>query len=143
MQVIHTDGAGFYTLSFARGDEVMTGLVGFCQENSVKAAHITGLGAAGSVTLAYYNLETKTYEKKTIVEDVEVLSLVGNVGVKEGGELVVHLHGTFGRRDLNMFGGHVVELTISGAGEVHLRAFDGAINRKYDDETGLTLMCQA
>ena len=142
MDIIHSEGET-YTLNFKRGEEVMAGLIAFVTENNIQAAHLTGLGAASKVTVAYYNLDTKEYEKQDIVEDVEILSLVGNVGIKEGGIPVVHIHGTFGRRELNVFGGHIFELLISGAGEIHLTAFSGAINRIFDEETGLTLMCPA
>jgi len=140
MKVIH-EHEGRYTLNFAKGDEVMAGLVAFLKEKGISAGHITGLGAASALTLAYYNLETKEYEKHSFTEDVEVLSLTGNVGVKEENEIVVHLHGTFGRKDLSVFGGHIFEMTISGAGEIHLVSFPGEIHRAYDEETGLTLMC--
>lgn len=140
MKNIYTE-KGTYILNFERGEEVMSGLATFCKENGIDAGHIAGLGAASNLTIAYYNLETKTYEKKNVVEDVEVLSLNGNVGAKEDGELVVHIHGVFGRRDFSVFGGHVFELIISGAGEIHLVTLPGKINRAYDKETGLTLMC--
>lgn len=133
----------FYTLNFAKGEEVMSGLAAFLAEHQIGAAHLTGLGAASRLVLAYYNLETKEYEKHEINEMVEILSLTGNVGIKEGGQRVVHLHGTFGRKDLSVFGGHVFEMVISGAGEIHLTTFAGQIARAYDQETGLTLMCEA
>lgn len=142
MNVIHK-GKGFYTLNFAKGDEVMSGLKDFFGKEDIKAGHISGLGAASALEIAYYNLGTKEYERKQFTEDVEILSLNGNVGVKEDGELVVHVHGTFGRRDFSVFGGHVFSLTISGAGELQIAAFSGQINRAYDEETGLTLMCPA
>lgn len=119
----------------------MAGLSEFAKENGIKAAHITGLGAASKLVIAYYNLETKEYEKKTFEEDVEILSLNGNIGVKEGGDAVVHVHGVFGKRDFSTFGGHIFEMTISGAGEIHINSFGGAICRAFDRETGLTLMC--
>jgi predicted DNA-binding protein with PD1-like motif len=140
MKVIHSEGQ-FYTLNFARGEEVMSVLSDFLKKAGIQAAHISGLGAASELTIAYYNIEKKGYEKHTIQENVEILSLNGNVGVKENDELVVHLHGAFGRQDLSMFGGHIFSMTISGAGELHLTTFPGAIRRAYDAETGLTLMC--
>lgn len=140
MKLIHTQD-NFYTLNFQKGDEVMSGLADFLKENNIKAGHISGLGAASHLEIAYYNLETKEYERKQFTEDVEILSLNGNIGVKEGGELVVHMHGTFGRNDFSVFGGHIFEMVISGAGEIQIAAFFGEINRAYDEESGLTLMC--
>lgn len=111
-------------------------------DNNIKAAHITGLGAADALDIAYYNISTKEYERHTIDEEVEILSLTGNVGVKPDGDIVIHIHGTFGRQDLTVFGGHLFAMKVSGAGEIHLRMFDGSISRDYDEETGLTLMCK-
>lgn len=142
MNVIHSERKS-YTLNFAKGEEVISGLKAFLEQEHIQAAHITGLGAASELTIAYYNLETKEYEKHTITDNVEILSLTGNVGVKENDELVIHMHGTFGKQNLSMFGGHIFSMTISGAGEIHLTAFSGQIRRAYDEDTGLTLMCGA
>lgn len=140
MKLIHSEGQ-LYTLNFEKGEEVISGLSNFLKNKNIQAGHISGLGASSDLTLAYYNLESKEYEKQSFKENVEILSLSGNIGVKENDELVIHLHGTFGRRDLSVFGGHIFALTISGAGEIHLTALPGKIPRAYDAETGLTLMC--
>ena len=140
MQIIHQED-NFYTLSFKKGEEVMSVLKEYLDENKIKAAHIAGLGAASAIEIAYYNIETKVYERHTISEDLEILNLNGNVGVKEDGETVIHIHGTFGKRDLSVMGGHIFSMRISGAGELHIRTFSGQIDRAFDKETGLTLMC--
>lgn len=140
MKIIHKQD-NFKTFSFSKGEEIMITLKQYLTENKIHAAHITGLGAADSIEVAYYNLDTKEYERHQISEDLEILSLTGNVGVKEDGEIVIHIHGTFGRQDLSVLGGHLFSMRVSGAGEIHLRVFAGAINRAYDEETGLTLMC--
>lgn len=140
MEVIHTQD-NFYTLSFKKGEEIMSLLKDYLIANNITAAHIAGLGAASLLEIAYYNIEKKEYERYTIEEDLEVLSLNGNVGVNEDKETIIHMHGTFGKRDLSVIGGHIFLLRISGAGEIHMRVFSGEINRAYDAETGLTLMC--
>ncbi|MCA9364031.1 DUF296 domain-containing protein [Candidatus Kaiserbacteria bacterium] len=140
MQLIHQDSA-VYTLNFERGDRIVSLLQTFLEQEQITAAHLTGLGAASEIEIAYYNLDTKTYERTTITENLEIVSLVGNVGVKEDGGRVIHIHGTFGRHDLSVVGGHVFDIVVSGAGEVHLTALSGTIHRTYDDTTGLTLMC--
>jgi uncharacterized protein len=139
MKIIYSE-KDTHILNFAKGEEVMSGLAAFFKEKGIRAGHITGLGAASQITIAYYNIETKTYERKKFVENVEILSLHGNVGAKEDGEIVVHMHGVFGRKDFTVFGGHIFETVISGAGEIHISSLSGQINRAYDEETGLTLM---
>ena len=142
MDIIHTHNTT-YTLNFAPGDEVLQGLRDFAVEHGIRAAHLTGLGAAREVDVAYYNLDTKEYERTTITEDVEIISLNGNIGIGPKNATIVHLHGMFGRRDLSTFGGHIFSLTVSGAGELHVTAMPGTIHRAYDEVTGLTLMCEA
>lgn len=141
MKIVHKQD-GVQTLSFSRGEEIVGVLKEYVTEKNIHAAHITGLGAADSLEIAYYNIGTKEYERHAIDEEVEILNLNGNTGVNSGGEVVVHVHGTFGRKDLSVFGGHIFSMRVSGAGEIHLQVFKGAINRAYDEETGLTLMCE-
>ena len=136
----HTDSVR-YTLNVLPGEDVMAELKEFARAQNITAAHISGLGAAGKLDLAYYNLETKAYERTTFEEDVEIISLNGNIGINAEGKTIVHLHGMFGRQDLSTFGGHIFECIISGAGEIHLVAMPGAIKRSYDETTGLTLLC--
>lgn len=119
----------------------MAELATFAQANDIAAAHISGLGAAAAVELAFYNLETKEYERTTLKENLEICSLNGNIGQSVEGDTIVHLHGVFARQDLSTLGGHIFSCTVSGAGEIHLHTLDGSINRTYDDATGLTLMC--
>jgi predicted DNA-binding protein with PD1-like motif len=140
MQIIHNEG-NYSTFSFKKGEEIMSTLKIHLVEHGIKAAHITGLGAASALEIAYYNIETKEYERHQIQEDVEILSLNGNVGVAKDGTTIIHLHGTFGKQDLSVIGGHIFSMEVSGAGELHMRTFTGKINRAYDEETGLTLMC--
>lgn len=140
MRIAHKQ-EGYITLNFEQGDKVLSGLQDYLAKENIDAAHIAGLGAASQVELAYYNLETKAYERKLFTEDLEILNLNGNVGIKEDGARVVHMHGTFGRRDFSVIGGHIFEMEISGAGEIHITVLEGCISRAYDAETGLTLMC--
>ena len=130
----------FYTLSFAPGEEVVSKLAKFAKENGIGAGHVTGLGACGKLRLGYYNLDTKEYEEKVFEERLEILSLVGNVSLSPKGKEFVHVHGVFGRSDFSTIGGHVKELVVSGAGEVHIRAFPEPMRRTRDEQTGLNLL---
>ncbi len=131
-----------YILNVLRGEEVVSILKTFLIEKNLRAAHFTGLGAADVLDIAYYHLPSKKFERHEIKEEVEILSLVGNVGVL-GDETIIHAHGVFGRRDLSTFGGHIFSLRVSGACEIHLTVLNGEITRAYDEATGLNLFCAA
>ncbi len=127
-------------MNLARVEELMATLSYWCVENQVVGATLTGLGAADELEVAYYNLGAKMFERHVIKEEVEILSLVGNVAMLED-QRILHIHGTFGRQDLSMFGEHIFALRISGACEIHLTVFPQAFTRAYDEQTGLNLLC--
>ncbi len=130
-----------YVFNLARGEELFETLLLWCEENNIAGATLTGLGAADHLELAYYHLPTKTYERQETDEDVEILSLNGNLGTLDG-KKVLHIHGVFGKRDLSTFGGHIFSLRVSGACEIHLTAFPLPLHRSFDETTGLNLLCQ-
>ncbi len=128
-----------HLLAFEKGDEVLTSLKEYAKKEGIKSTWINILGACESVTLAYYDLETKTYLKKTFDEDLEILGVMGNIALFEG-ESLVHLHGTFGKSDMSVIGGHLFDMTISATGETHLQIFEEGVERAFDEPTGLNLM---
>lgn len=138
MQVIaHNEDR--YVLSLARGEELFETLRAWAVREDLSGVVFTGIGAADRLDLAYYDLTKKTYERHPIEEEVEILSLIGNIAILNG-ETALHIHGTFGRRDLSAFGGHLFGLRISGACELHLAAMP-VMGRAFDETTGLNLLC--
>ena len=95
-----------------------------------------------SATIAYWNPATKEYEKIAVDEQVEVLSLAGNVGV-DGAETKIHAHVTLGRRDGSAIGGHLLAATVFPTLEMHLVDYGAAVVRGKDEETGLSLIVSA
>jgi len=139
MKIIAQDTSRF-VFNAEPGEEMFTVLRQWCIESGIKGATLTGLGAASEVEIAYYNLETKSYERQIVTEDVEILSLTGNIAQLDS-ETLLHIHGVFGKRDLSTFGGHLFALTVSGACEIHLSTFEAQLTRSYNETTGLNLLC--
>jgi len=128
-----------YVISGERGEELLAGIKEFCKEYRIEAASFHTIGAASEVELAWYDLGAKQYVTALFQENLEVVSLTGNVS-KLGSELMVHSHGVFSNKSMETKGGHVNKVVISGACEVTLTRMEGNIGRVYDDETGLNLM---
>lgn len=128
-----------HLLAFETGDEVLSGLKQYAGDQQIATAWVNILGACESVTLAYYDLETKEYLKKTFSEDLEILGVMGNITWMEG-RAMVHLHGTFGKSDMSVIGGHIFDMTISATGETQLQLFEERVERAFHEPTGLTLM---
>jgi predicted DNA-binding protein with PD1-like motif len=121
------------------GDEVMSSLVRLAEKEGIGFAALSGLGAVRSITLAYYNTESKAYEKHDLDEQMEVTSLIGNVSQKDG-QPFAHVHVTLGRRDLSVIGGHVFRAIAHSTLEVWLSSDEAVVERLPDEESGLSLL---
>jgi predicted DNA-binding protein with PD1-like motif len=137
------EGAGIgdrtFVLVFEKGDEVMAGLAAFARDNRIMAGYFTGIGACSRLTVAFFDPADKQYRNIPIDEDVEVLALVGNLSVYEGGPRI-HAHITVGRADGTTRGGHLVEAYIGPTLEVVLQELPVLLRREHNDEVGLPLI---
>jgi uncharacterized protein len=137
-----SDGASRKTFAviFDTGDQVIAGLKAFAKEQSLAASHFTAIGAFETVLLGYFDWEKKNYVKIPIREQVEVLSLVGDVTLSEG-KPNIHAHVVLGKRDGTTCGGHLVEAEVRPTLEVILTESPAHLERQFDPETGLALIC--
>jgi predicted DNA-binding protein with PD1-like motif len=72
-------------LIFDAGDEVVSTLTAFAKENHIGAAHFTAIGAFSDVGLGYFDLQKKDYLKNDVNEQVEVVSLIGDIALDKTG----------------------------------------------------------
>src|SRR5438128_1625274 len=80
-----------FAVIFDDGHEVMAGLKTSAGQQHLTASHFTGIGAFKDAMLGYFDWEKKDYEKIPIHEQVEVLSMVGDVTLKDG-QPSIHAH---------------------------------------------------
>jgi predicted DNA-binding protein with PD1-like motif len=132
-------GERTFALVFATGDEAMAGLSTFARENRLSAARFTAIGAFREATLGYFDWESKEYRKIPVREQVEVLSLIGDVALKDGTP-VVHAHGVLGRSDGSTRGGHLLEGRVRPTLEVVLVESPAHLQKRHDPESGLALI---
>lgn len=138
-KLIHDDVEKTFVIVFDKGDEVASGLLSFAKENKLSASHFTAIGAFERVTLGFFERERKDYKRVPIDEQVEVLSLVGDIA-SDGNEPKVHAHVVVGKRDGTAHGGHLLEARVWPTLEVILVESPKHLRRKLDKETGLALI---
>jgi predicted DNA-binding protein with PD1-like motif len=139
-KLINGDGEKTFALVFDAGDEVMAGLLAFAKEERLGASHFTAIGAFRDATLGYFDWQKKDYRKIPIHEQVEVLSLVGDVALGEDGQPKVHAHVVVGKLDGSAHGGHLLEAHVRPTLEVTLVEAPRHSQRKFDKESGLALI---
>ena len=128
-----------WTLVFDEGDEVMSSLTAFARERQLTAARFTAIGAFRDATLGYFDWASKTYEKIPVREQVEVLSLVGDVAL-EGDAPKIHAHVVVGKRDGSAYGGHLLDAHVRPTLEVMLTESPAHLQRLFDPASGLALI---
>ena len=75
-----------YVLVLDKGDEAVSSIEGFARENGIAAAQLTGIGACSGAVLGFFDWETKDYRKIPITEQVEVVSLLGDIALGADGK---------------------------------------------------------
>jgi predicted DNA-binding protein with PD1-like motif len=132
-KTLSSHGERTFAVVFDPGDEVAQGLLQFARDNQIAGAAFTAIGAFEKVTLGWFNLDTKDYEKIPVEQQVEVLSLVGNIALHND-KPKVHAHVVIGKRDGSALGGHLLEAHVRPTLEVLFRA--GGQQRSGDIATG-------
>ena len=67
-----------------KGDDPVAAIEELACEHRVGAAGLTGIGAFERVVLGYFDRGRKEYEEIELDEQVEVLSLMGDVALADG-----------------------------------------------------------
>jgi predicted DNA-binding protein with PD1-like motif len=133
-------GLKTFAVIFATGDEVISGLTAFARDKRLAGSHFTAIGAFRDATLAYFDWEKKEYQKNPVREQVEVVSLVGDIALAPDGSPKVHAHAVLGRRDGSALGGHLMEAHVRPTLEATLVETPQHLHRRHDPESGLALI---
>ena len=137
--LLDATGPRTWVLIFDKGDEPVAGLTAFAKAQKLGAAHFTAIGAFSDVTLGYFDRAKRDYKKIPLHEQVEVLSLLGDVALDKG-EPKVHAHVVIGRADGEARGGHLLEAHVWPTLEVVLVESPRHLRKRHDPETGLALI---
>jgi predicted DNA-binding protein with PD1-like motif len=144
-KVIHESAAGptqgerTFAVIFDKDDEVMAGLTAFIRDHNVTAGRFTAIGAFRELTLGFFDWEKKQYQKIPIREQVEVLSLMGDIALKDE-QPTLHAHVVVGKADGTAHGGHLMEGYVRPTLEVMLVESPNFLRRTHDEESGLALI---
>jgi hypothetical protein len=128
-----------HLLVFETGDEVLKKLVAFAREQGLTASHFSAIGAFERLTLGYFDWQKKDYLEIPIDEQVEVVSLLGDIACK-GSAPQVHAHVVVAKRDGTAHGGHLLAATVRPTLEVILTESPAYLARRYDPASGIALI---
>jgi uncharacterized protein len=125
--------------SLRAGDRLHEEIVTIARREKIATAGIRAIGGVKELSLSYYNRGTKKYENHDFNELFDVVSLVGNITMKDGNQFL-HAHGNFSRKDLGVIGGHVTSAVIFPRLEVSLSPTKNIARRRFDESLGLNVI---
>ena len=128
-----------YCIALPREAKVIETLTNFCIEQRVHNGYFSGIGAVDQLSCGYYDLPEKVYRFSEYNELLEVVSLQGNIILKDDVPFI-HAHGTFTNTDNQAFGGHLQEMRVGITLEVFLHALPSTLKRSHDEYSGLYLI---
>ena len=132
-----------YVLRFDKGEELIEGLIGFCETEKIEAGWFFGIGAVSEIIISHYEVDAKKYSDREYKEKLEIISLLGNIAkMTDKGEekTIIHIHGSFSNPEMATIAGHIKKLIVGPTCEIVLEKLEGKIEREYSDEIGLNLM---
>jgi predicted DNA-binding protein with PD1-like motif len=139
-QIHESSGQRTFAVILDAGDEVMAALEEFAAKEGISAAQVSAIGAFSTATLAFWDKHARKYLEIPVTEQVEVLSMLGDVSVTADGKPKIHLHAVLGRPDASTLGGHLIKGTAEPTLEVLVTESPAHLRRVFDPDKGLPLI---
>jgi uncharacterized protein len=136
----HSDGTKIYVLVLAQGDQVQAAIAAFANDHHVVDAHFSAIGAVRDPEVAWFDESRKQFKVMALHEQMEVLTLSGDIAVGVDGQPAVHTHLVLARSDGEAWGGHLIEATASPTLELYMTTYPEALHKRLDPATDLQLI---
>ena len=107
-----------------KGEEIVAQVRRIAEAEQIKLASVEALGALSEFNVGLFDVVEKKFHGNHFEGAYEVVSLTGTINTKDGA---------------NVFGGHLVDATVSATSEMVIRILDGRVDRCFDEEVGLNL----
>lgn len=132
-------GLRTFAVVMDKGDEAFERLTAFANANRITGAGLSAIGACQAATLGYFDPQVNDYRSTHFDEQMEVLSLIGDIAVKHE-QPALHAHLVLGRKDASVVGGHLQRLTVFPTLEVIVTETPRHLHKRVDPQTGLALI---
>ena len=86
----YTKTADGYLLRLDADEEIVSKLTWFADDRRIDTGIVSGIGSVHHTVLGYFDRASKEYLRRTIETDCEIVSLQGNIALKEGKAFTNH-----------------------------------------------------
>lgn len=119
---------------------MMACLKRFVEREKIEAAQFSAIGAFRSAVLAFFDWETKSYQRIPLDEQAEVAALTGDVAYGPDERPSLHIHCVVGCRGGRAIAGHLLKGHVRPTLEVVLTDSPVHLRKRHDPESGLALI---
>lgn len=130
------ESGGRWIVSLERGDMLRACIEGLASQQGIGCAELTAIGAVADPELGFYDLAAKRYDRRVFEGDWELVSLMGNITLKDD-KPFLHAHVAIGGRDFTVRGGHLFDCRVAAVVEMFLTPMVPALRRLPCDDIGL------
>jgi hypothetical protein len=134
----YTKTADSYLVRLDPDEEIVAAITRFADDRRIDSGVVSGIGSVHHAVVGYFDRAAGEYLRRSVDADCEIVSLAGNIAVKEG-KPFAHLHVTLGTRDFLALAGHFFEGKVAATCELVVRALPGLVQRTKDEASGLWL----
>ena len=127
---------GRLIVSLERGDDIRSVVETLAAEKGIVAAELSAIGAIEDPLLGFYDLRDKEYRRKPFPGIWELVSLQGNITMRDG-KPFLHAHVAIGGSDFRTFGGHLFDGKTGVVIEMFIVPLGRPLHRIPCDEIGL------
>jgi len=138
-KLLNDDKQKTFAIILESGEEAMEQIMTFARERKIAASQFTAIGAFSKTTVGFFDFSIKDYKKINLNQQMEVLSLTGDITVFED-EYKVHGHIVLAKEDGSAYGGHLMKGIVHPTLEIILTESPVYLQRKMDKDAGIPLI---
>ncbi len=138
-KLINDDKQKTYAIILESGEEAMEQIKAFTRKLNLSASRFTAIGAFSDTTVGFFDFSIKDYKKNRFNQQMEVVSLVGDISVYKN-EYKVHAHVVLADEKGIAYGGHLLKGSVHPTLEIILDESPLYLKRVMDENSGIPLI---
>ena len=127
---------GIWVVSLERGDDLRSCVEKLALDEGIDGGRVTAIGGVEDPELGCYELSTKSYLRKAFDGIHELVSLDGNLTVKDG-KPYLHAHVVISGADFVAYAGHLFDCKIGLVAEMFIDPLSAPLTRLPCEDIGL------
>jgi len=128
-----------YAIILDLGDDPLQRLQEFAEIEKLAASSFTAVGAFSDAVLGWFDWTRKDYKRIPLDQQVEVLSLLGDITL-DNGKRKVHAHVVLGDSEGRAHGGHLLSAHVRPTLEIFLQESPDELRRAFDPRSRISLI---